>query len=159
MTALDSEPVGNRQHEQVRTWVLDSLDQMEHVYDIRHEVFVVEQGLTRTVRDDPDDRYSVHVLASIGDEVVGVGRVTYYADEAQIVWVAVRKAYRNRGVGRAIMEHLLRLSREEGVRLVTLNAQTHALHFYEALGFTPIGRRFFMANIEHQYMALYWEQR
>ncbi|MBX6341346.1 MAG: GNAT family N-acetyltransferase [Thermomicrobiaceae bacterium] len=129
---------------------------MADVYDIRREVFVREQGLTNSVRDDPDDRYSVHVLAAIEgvEGVVGIGRVTFVGDEAQIAWVAVRKPYRGRGVGRAIMEHLLEISREQGAQVVTLNAQTHALGFYEDLGFRPVGHRFYMSYIEHQHMIL-----
>ncbi|MBX5445237.1 GNAT family N-acetyltransferase [Sphaerobacter sp.] len=153
MTALKGEQETGRRDDAVRTWVVTSLAEMAEVYAIRHEVFVDEQHLTRSVRDDPDDRYSVHVLGAVDGKTVGTGRITFYGSEAQIVWVAVRKPYRGRGVGRAIMEHLLRLAREQGSRIVTLNAQTHALTFYEALGFRPIGRRFFMGNIEHQYMA------
>ncbi|MFO7270758.1 GNAT family N-acetyltransferase [Sphaerobacter thermophilus] len=153
MTALKGDQETGIRDDEVRTWVVTSLAEMAEVYAIRHEVFVEEQHLTRSVRDDPDDRYSVHVLGAVGGQTAGTGRITFYGDEAQIVWVAVRKPYRGRGVGRAIMEHLLRLARDQGSRIVTLNAQTHALTFYEALGFRPIGRRFFMSNIEHQYMA------
>ena len=137
----------------IRTWVARSLDEMPAIYSVRHEVFVVEQGLTHTVVDEPDDRYSVHVLAAIGAQIVGVGRVTFIGDEAQIAWVAVRRAYRRHGVGRAIMDLLLEVSREQ-TSLVSLNAQTHALHFYESLGFRPVGRRFHMAQIEHQHMVM-----
>ncbi|MDI3339556.1 MAG: GNAT family N-acetyltransferase [Sphaerobacter sp.] len=153
MTVLQGEAETESGREGIRTWVVTSLAEMAEVYAIRHEVFVVEQHLTRNVRDDPDDRYSFHVLAALDGETVGTGRITFYGDEGQIVWVAVRKSYRGRGVGRAVMEHLLRLAREQGSRLVTLNAQTHALSFYESLGFRPIGSRFMMGNIEHQYMA------
>lgn len=156
MTSVNTEPVSSRQDDRVHTWVVTSLDQMADVYRIRRLVFVDEQGLTGNVRDDPDDRYSLHVLAEVEDSIVGTGRVTFYGDEAQIVWVAVLMPYRNRGVGWAVMDHLLRLSREQGCRLVSLNAQTHALGFYQRLGFKPVGRRFFMSNIEHQYMILDW---
>lgn len=155
MTLVDRETERPAENDRgVRTWLVSSLSEMTHVYAIRREVFVEEQHLTRSVRDDPDDRYSLHVLGSVDGEVAGTGRITFYGDEAQIVWVAVRQPYRGRGVGRAIMEHLLRLAAEQGIRIITLNAQTHALTFYEALGFEPVGRRFFMANIEHQYMIL-----
>ena len=127
---------------------------MPEIYAVRHEVFVVEQGLTHTVVDEPDDRYSVHVLASYDGRLAGVGRVTFIGDEAQVAWVAVRRAYRRHGVGRAIMDRLLEVSREQGVALVSLNAQTHALSFYETLGFRSVGRRFFMSAIEHQHMIL-----
>ena len=137
----------------VRTWITRSLDEMPNIYEVRHEVFVLEQGLTHSVIDEPDDRYSVHVLAAIGERVVGVGRATFIGDEAQIAWVAVRRPYRRHGVGWAIMELLLQASREQA-RIVSLNAQTHALHFYESLGFRSVGRRFFMGGIEHQHMVL-----
>lgn len=144
------------EQDDVRTWVVESLNEMRDVYAIRDEVFVGEQGLTGNVRDDPDDRYSVHVLAAVGDSVVGTGRTFFIGDQAQIAWVAVRRQYRRRGVGWAIMQRLLEVCREQGVRVVSLNAQTHALSFYEALGFEPVGRRFSMSNIEHQKMILDW---
>lgn len=155
MTALSGSEgrATNPPRGEVRTWLVTSPHEMADVYHIRHEVFVLEQGFARDVRDNPDDRFSSHVLAEVDGQVVGTGRVTFYGDEAQIVWVAVLKPYRNRGVGRAVMEHLLRLCDEQGSQLISLNAQTHALRFYESLGFEPVGRRFYMANIEHQCMV------
>lgn len=144
------------EQEDVRTWVVESLAEMGEVYAVREEVFVGEQGLTGNVRDDPDDRYSVHVLAAVGDTIVGTGRTFFIGDQGQIAWVAVRRRYRRHGVGWAIMQRLLEICREQGVRVVTLNAQTHALSFYEALGFEPVGRRFTMSRIEHQQMILDW---
>lgn len=140
--------------EPIRTWVLRSLDDMLLVYAIRREVFVDEQGLTESVRDDPDDRYSTHVLASIGDQVVGIGRATFIGDESQIAWVAIRRPYRRHGVGWAIMQRLIDISREQSCHLISLNAQTHALSFYQNLGFHSVGRRFYMSNIEHQHMIM-----
>lgn len=154
MTTVKSVPDHKSSQPELRTWLLSSPREMEHIYAIRYDVFVKEQGLTSSVYDDPDDRYSVHVLAAIGDEVVGTGRVTFIGDEAQIAWVAVQLPYRAQGVGRAVMEHLLRVSVEQRVRIISLNAQTHALHFYEMLGFRAVGRRFHMSNIEHQHMIL-----
>ena len=137
----------------ILTWIARIPDELPVIYEIRREVFVEEQGLTSTVVDEPDDRFSVHVLAAVGDETVGAGRVTFIGDEAQIAWVAVRRPYRRHGVGRAVMDALLDVSRQ-GANIVSLNAQTHALTFYEALGFKSIGRRFYMAHIEHQHMIL-----
>lgn len=154
MTSLSTEPASTPGRDGICTWLVTSPEAMAEIYAIRREVFVDEQGLTQNVRDDPDDRFGLHVMAAVDGAIAGTGRVTFYGDEAQIVWVAVRKPYRRRGVGHAIMDHLIRLSREHGARVVTLNAQTHALHFYESLGFEPIGRRFYMGHIEHQYMSL-----
>lgn len=127
--------------------------EMEAVYRIRREVFVREQGLTRSVYDEPDDRDSVHVIAQSEGKILGVGRLTYIQTEGQIAWLAVLKSARGSGIGKAIMTHLLRTAEERPVQVVTLNAQTHALEFYELFGFEPLGRRFHMSQIEHQYMV------
>jgi len=129
-------------------------EELELVYQIRREVFDQEQHLTTWVRDFPEDEHSLNVLAWIDGQAVGTGRVSLWGDEAQIAWVAVRKPYRGQGVGRAVMHSLIRWAREHGARIVTLNAQTHALGFYQKLGFRPIGRPFYMAHIEHQLMEL-----
>ena len=141
-------------HPEIQTRLMSSLDEMEQIYHVRREVFVLEQGLTGTVYDDPDDRYSYHVLATVGDVLAGVGRMTMIGQEGQIAWLAVLREHRRSGVGRAIMAHLLQTAADDGAKHVTLNAQTHALAFYTAFGFQPIGRRFSMSRIEHQLMVL-----
>ena len=138
----------------VRAWVADWLDARPAVYAIRQEVFVEEQRLTNSVYDDPDDELSVHVLAAIDSQIVGVGRVTYLFDDAQIAWVAVRRPVRRHGVGQAIMRQLMRTSIDHGAAVISLNAQTHAHNFYQQLGFRPVGRRFHMGGIEHQHMVM-----
>ena len=147
--ATTSEPRPAIQIRAVRT-----AEDFESVYAIRDEVFHHEQQLTPYVRDDPDDAFSLNLLAFIDERPVGTGRVTLFGDEAQVAWVAVLAPYRRHGAGRAIMEHLIHWSQAQGARYVTLNAQTHALDFYRRLGFEPVGRRFYMGHIEHQVMIL-----
>jgi predicted GNAT family N-acyltransferase len=127
--------------------------EMEAVYRIRREVFVREQGLTRSVYDEPDDQGSVHVVAQCDGKILGAGRLTFIQDEGQIAWLAILKPARGTGAGKAIMEHLLLIAEDRPVQYVTLNAQTHALGFYERFGFNSLGRRFHMSQIEHQYMV------
>jgi hypothetical protein len=151
MTGIESE-ARSAQPRAIRVEPVRTPEELEIVYQIRREVFDQEQHLTTWVHDYPEDGAGLNVLAWIDGEAVGTGRVTLWGDEAQIAWVAVRKPYRGQGVGRAIIERLIRWAEEQGARTVTLNAQTHALEFYRKLGFRPIGRPFSMAHIEHQFM-------
>ncbi len=154
MTLSDTSKSELRFEGDVRAWIAAWRDARPAVYAIRQEVFVEEQRLTNSVYDDPDDEMSEHVLASIGGAIEGVGRVTYIFDDAQIAWVAVRKPARRHGVGWAIMQKLIETSMEHRVAVISLNAQTHALSFYEQLGFRPVGRKFRMGGIEHQHMIM-----
>ena len=125
---------------------------MESIYRIRDEVFVAEQALTSNARNDPDDRRSIHYLADSDGRPVGTGRLTMMGNEAQIAWVAVLKEFRGTGVGWKIMEVMIERSEAEGGEYIILNAQTHALNFYERLGFYAVGRIFTMSKIPHQVM-------
>ncbi len=154
MTLSDTSKPESSPESGVRAWIASWRDAQTAVYAIRQEVFVEEQRLTNSVYDDPDDEMSEHVLAAIGSKIAGVGRVTYLLDDAQIAWVAVRKPARRHGVGKAIMQKLIATSLEHEVAVISLNAQTHALEFYEQLGFRAVGRRFRMGGIEHQHMIM-----
>lgn len=125
---------------------------LDDVYRIRDEVFVDEQALTDDARTDPDDHRSFHYLAYLGDEPVGTGRLTLYGREAQVAWVAVRRHWRQHGIGKALMLSIIERSRMESATHIVLNAQTHALGFYSALGFNVVGGEFFMSGIGHQVM-------
>jgi predicted GNAT family N-acyltransferase len=120
---------------------------------IRRQVFVIEQGVATSVEPDNVDRAAHHALGLIGDRVVAVGRLHISGSEGQIAWVAVLPEFRRHGFGQAIMLHLLEIARASGVSVVLLNAQTHALRFYQRLGFETIGDRFLMGGIEHQMMS------
>ena len=133
----------------VRTaaWPADA----EALRALRHEVFVVEQEVPPAIEWDGRDPDCVHALAE--DEhgnAVGCGRLL---PDGHIGRMAVRRPWRNRGVGRALLRHLVALAREQGHARVVLNAQVHALQFYAREGFAPEGPEFMEAGIAHQAMS------
>lgn len=127
---------------------------LETIYQIRDAVFVDEQRLTDDARHDPDDPESIHYLAWQDGMPIGTGRLTMFGREAQIAWVAVRAERRGSGVGKALMRAMVERAREEGGEYVLLNAQTHAVGFYQDLGFRLVGTEFFMGGIGHFVMVL-----
>jgi predicted GNAT family N-acyltransferase len=126
---------------------------MEQIFRIRDEVFVAEQHLTNDARHDPDDDLSIHFLAWLDDQPVGTGRLTIFGREAQVAWVAVREPHRGSGIGNAIMEAIIDRSQQDRAGYILLNAQTHAISFYEHLRFEIVGGEFFMGGISHHVMV------
>jgi predicted GNAT family N-acyltransferase len=119
---------------------------------LRHAVFVVEQGVPVELEVDELDPLSVHALArSQAGEVVGTARLT---PDGRIGRMAVAKAWRRRGVGRALLEHLVDLGRARGLGQLNLHAQTHAVDFYARAGFVRQGAVFMDAGIPHVTMVL-----
>jgi predicted GNAT family N-acyltransferase len=134
--------------------LVDDPERMELIYRIRDEVFVHEQSLTDDARHDPDDDISLHYLAVRDGRPVGAGRLTMFGNEGQIAWVAVRAHARGSGIGKVLMDAMIDRAAAEGAAYVMLNAQTHAIGFYELLGFETVGAIFHMGGIPHRVMVL-----
>ncbi len=118
---------------------------------IRFAVFVDEQHVPAELELDERDPECVHVLAFVGDEPVGTGRVDLAAG-GKIGRVAVLAAHRKRGVGRAVMRVLEGIARDASLPSVWCNAQVEALPFYERLGYRVASGVFLEAGIEHRRM-------
>jgi len=98
--------------------VADTPLAMQTVIELRRVVFGNEQRILLSRYEDPEDGFSLNLIASIGDRAVGTGRLTPAYDRAAvptITWVATLPAYRNRGVGSAIVRALI----DEAERVAT----------------------------------------
>jgi predicted GNAT family N-acyltransferase len=132
-----------------------SKDDFQAILEIRRLVFREEQGLAQNSLVDPDDIASIHAMVLEAGRVVSAGRLTppnARRPEAGIAWVATRREDRGRGFGGMVMRTLLDTADDRGFSIVTLTAQTHALGFYEELGFIAYGTRFDLGGVEHQQM-------
>jgi len=125
-------------------------DEAAKLKAVRYEVFVQEQGVPLELELDAIDPDCVHALAEDADgAAVGCGRLL---PDAHIGRMAVLAAWRGRGVGAALLAHLVDLARAKGYPRVALSAQTHAMAFYSRFGFTAHGEVYDDAGIPHQAM-------
>ncbi|WP_407351735.1 GNAT family N-acetyltransferase [Luteimonas sp. R10] len=119
---------------------------------VREAVFVREQRVPPELELDAVDPLCAHVLArDAGGRPIGTGRMD---GAGRIGRMAVLADWRGRGVGAALLQALLRIARERGLKEVVLHAQAGAIAFYARHGFVPVGGRFHEAGIEHQTMRL-----
>lgn len=116
---------------------------------IRRRVFIEEQGVPEALEWDGEDPHAMHLLAVLDGMPVGTARIL---QDGHIGRMAVLPEYRGRGIGRALLTQSLEVARDLGVDKVFLDAQTHALGFYERLGFRAEGNEFMDAGIRHRRM-------
>lgn len=127
-----------------------TLEQVAACLTIRHQVFVVEQGVPIELERDVLDEQAIHMLACVGDRSVGTARVLVRTDaSAKVGRVAVLKDARGIGIGRQIM---IAIADEPALSYVTrfeLHAQIQASKFYEGLGYRVAGAPFVEAGLPH----------
>ncbi len=120
--------------------------------EIRETVFIQEQSVPVEEEWDDDDATSVHALAlDLDGTPIGTGRLL---PDGHLGRIAVLKQWRGLGVGAAIMNALIAHANDAQLSGLVLNAQTHAIPFYESLGFRVDGDEFMDAGIPHVAMYL-----
>ena len=141
---------------------LAATEDLDEVYALRHEVFVVGQDVPEELERDELDATADHAVARRDGVVVGTGRLVdgRIDEEGRLVAgtagevgtigrMAVAEAARGTGTGRALLDLLVDRAAALGLPAVELHAQLHARGFYERAGFAPYGEVYLEAGIEH----------
>ena len=99
---------------------------------------------------DAKENNTVFFVAQENQNVIGYAGLQIILDEGYITNVAVTKEQRGKGVGKALMENLLKKADEKDLAFVTLEVRESnlaAISLYEKLGFKKEGeRKNFYAN-------------
>lgn len=130
-------------------------DDLDACLALRRAVFIDEQGVSEAEEIDGRDGDALHLLATLDGRPVGTARLFATGDTGKIGRVCVLADQRGTGLGAALIRAALQVLRDQpGVTAAKLGAQTHAMGFYEKLGFTATGPEYLDAGIPHRDMIL-----
>jgi len=133
--------------EHFTTSVADWQSDGKALQQLRREVFIYEQSVPEVLEWDGLDGSALHLIATSADgAAIGTARLL---SDGHIGRVAVMKAWRQRGVGTALMEKMIHQATLLGYNELKLASQIQAIPFYEKLGFTCYGETFIDAGIPH----------
>lgn len=122
---------------------------------VREAVFIREQGVPVELEWDEFDADCIHLIAvDAAENAIGTARLLQQGENGGIGRMAVLKEWRGKGVGGALMRHLLKEAAALEIQQLTLNAQAYAVEFYAKFGFAAMGNQFLEAGIPHVKMAL-----
>lgn len=129
--------------------------EIQKCLEIRRIVFVEGQKVALSEEVDGNDAHSEHYLLLVDTQAAGAARVRFNNDYAKIERVAVLDQYQGKGYGRDLMKKIITdLQGNSAVRTAKLSSQTHAIPFYEKLGFEVCSDEYMDANIPHKEMKL-----
>ena len=138
----------------IKTWQDAKLD----AYSIRRRVFVEEQGVPEEMELDEFDLNALHALAYADSECIGTARLVTLSGSigniGRIGRMAVLPKYRGQGIGRQLLEALLKASQSQNIKQVELHAQVSVIPFYEQFRFIAQGDIYDEAGIAHRDMIL-----
>ena len=118
---------------------------------IRRRVFIDEQGIPESIELDDFDANAQHYVAIVDKKPVGTAR---RLADGRVGRMAVLSAYRNAGVGSALVHYIVNDAMKSGLPRLYLHAQESAIEFYTRHGFAAFGEYFEEASIRHQAMEM-----
>lgn len=124
-------------------------------FALRREVFVWEQKVPEDEEHDEYDMTATHFVAVAEGEVVGTLRLIALPEHVKIGRVAVRRAFRGRGIAKDMIAVAMDHARAGGQDKFYLTAQSDKLGFYERLGFSAFGPEVIDGGMPHRAMRNY----
>ncbi|KIL45720.1 GNAT family N-acetyltransferase [Jeotgalibacillus soli] len=126
--------------------------QKEDAFEVRKLVFVEEQKVPEEEEIDQYEETSVHFVMYHEGIPVGAGRFRSVDGVGKLERICVHAAQRGKGAGVLMMDAMEKYAASKGFSTLKLNAQVHAIPFYERLGFTVTSDEFMDAGILHKSM-------
>jgi len=141
---------------EIKEWSELSTKEVENIFLLRSEVFVVEQ---ECVYQDIDgkDKKAKHVLGKIKNEVVAYSRIFKpgdYFEEASFGRTVVKKTYRGKKTGHELVKKCLENMKD---KIIKISAQSYLKKFYSSHGFKAKGEEYLEDGIPHT--AMYFRKR
>lgn len=144
---------------EINTYIYNELttNQLYNILKLRAEVFVVEQNCAYQDLDNKDNK-ALHLTGEINNEIIAYTRIFKKGDyftNSSIGRVLVKKEFRKKELGKAIMEKSIEIikknTKEEKIEI---SAQKYLTKFYKDLGFKKTGKEYLEDNIPHIKMIL-----
>ena len=127
------------------------------LYDIlkqRQDIFIIEQGC---IYEDIDrlDLHSSHLVLFDEESLAGCSRLVppgVKYDDISIGRIAISQDYRNRGLGKELVQRSIQIAESAGFKRIRIEAQTYLNKFYRELGFKSDGDEYILDGIPHREM-------
>lgn len=128
---------------------VQSKEELELAYHIRMVVFVEEQHVPAEEELDEHDKTSLHFVGYEDNKAIAASRLRFVDDCGKLERICVLKSERGKSHGSHLIEAMEAAIYEKGYTKAKLNAQTHAIQFYQHLGYEVVSGEFMDAGIPH----------
>lgn len=132
-------------------------DDLTDAFEIRKQVFQIEQGVSSELEFDEIDDLAIHVIVYASDtdkRPVATGRVYFDGENYRIGRIAVLKEERGKYYGDFAVRMLANKAFLAGATEILIHSQTDVIPFYKKIGFEICGEEFMEAGIKHVPMIL-----
>ncbi len=131
-------------------------DDVAKVSELENRYFSLPWSF-ESIQKEVNNEYSIFGVADVDGKIVGYGGMLLVMDEGDITNIVVAEENRKMGIGRAIVDFLIKEGRKKNCCSYTLEVRVSnesAIRLYESLGFKKEGirPRFYERPVEDAYI-------
>lgn len=127
-------------------------EEINQAIQIRKTVFIDEQHVPVEVELDEHDKNATHFVGYLEGVPIVASRLRFTDQYGKLERICVLGSYRGQSYGKKIIDNMEQEIKKHDIFKAKLNAQTHALSFYESLGYSIVSEEFLDAGIPHMTM-------
>ncbi|MFD1360141.1 GNAT family N-acetyltransferase [Lentibacillus salinarum] len=133
--------------------VVETPEEKQHAFEVRTTVFVDEQNVPPEVEIDTYDGQAIHLIGYEDGLPIAASRVRFVDSFGKLERICVLKSQRGKSHGANMIQAMETIISNKGYTTAKLNAQTHAINFYQRLGYDVVSEEFMDAGIPHVTMT------
>ena len=140
----------------IKPWEQLSRKEINDIFSLRSEVFIVEQECAYQDVDGRDPEAD-HLLLYENNILCGYTRIfskNTYFKEASFGRTVVKKTHRGKGYGHVLVKESIKYLKNKNENPIKISAQLYLKKFYLSYGFIPTGDEYLEDNIPHTAMFL-----
>lgn len=120
-----------------------TLDDLETIKDILASDFD-EFWNYNVFKEELQSENSKYLVSKFNNEIIGFAGIKIIIDEADIMNIVTKKAYRNQGIGTFLLNEIISLCKKLNLNSISLEVNEinkSAIHLYENFDFEKVGNR------------------
>lgn len=117
---------------------------IRQIFNIETDAFALPWSFASIKKDVLENELSLYIVGLVEDKVISYAGFWRVLDEAYIMNIAVVHHYRNKGIGGAMLNELLNIAKNKGVKSISLEVRENnspAIRMYKNAGFNIKGMR------------------
>ena|SRR5690625_4057165 len=133
--------------------IATSKQEINDAFHVRTIVFIEEQNVPVEEEMDRFDKDAIHLVGYIQEKPIAASRLRWIDNYGKLERLCILKEHRGKSYGTKMIQKMETETLKNGFNQTKLNAQTHAIKFYEQLGYKVISEEFIDAGIPHVTMV------
>lgn len=120
-----------------------SLEHLENIKDVLNSEFD-DFWNYNILKEELNSQNSCYIVVLLNNEIVGFAGIKFIVNEADIMNIVTKKTFRNKGIGKLLLENLIQLAKSLNLTSITLEVNEEnapAIHLYKKFDFEILGFR------------------